>query len=351
MTPFEVLVFAVAFGSNLGLFLYFLLRSCIDALELYEHKKWIVLIYSMAPLFGIDLILSLYYGISSMALTIIVEIVISVLVGLLVGLVVYLCLIIICPCLPHAQQRIIALISSFLMMGLTAVGVALLIHPHVPDIPQQLSVESGGAAILGGLLVFSGVGVLVYLVDKYYRFKKKKREKRTRAAPKSMFDEWKTDIETNGFDVTAPSYTEVPSSERGISFAVESRSLEELKRTGAPSVVDSHIRQEGEKKITLTVEDPGTHNTYNFALYLSPQNYQNENGFEAFKLASVRRCLTANPDIYDLDLVRRLDGRELQTMGIKFWEDLADDETLIATAKFAPPPRAVGKVDGVLDQP
>jgi len=167
-----------------------------------------------------------------------------------------------------------------------------------------------------------------------------------------MFEEWKADIETAGFEVNSPSYTEVPSSDRGISFAMDSRSLEDGKRSGAPSVVDSHVRQEGEKKVTLTIVDPSNNQTYYVTLYLSSQNYQTENGFENFKLAGTRRCLTYNPDIYDLDLVRRPDGREIQTSGLKFWEDLGDDETLLlATAKFAPPPRVGGKADGALDQP
>jgi len=161
-----------------------------------------------------------------------------------------------------------------------------------------------------------------------------------------MFDEWKNDIEKGGFEIAAPSYTEVSSSEQAGSFA------EDGKRSAATSVADSHLRQEGEKKITLTVEDPSLGTVYNFVLYLSPQNYQDDSSYENFKLTSVRRCLSYNPDIFDLEL-RRANGRELQS-GTKFWEDLGDDEICIATAKAAPPPslwRAGGAVDGALDQP
>jgi len=178
MTPFEVLVFAVALGSTLGLFLYFLLRSCIGTFELYEHKKWIILIYTISPLFGLDLVLVLYYGISSMALTLVVGCVMGVLVALLVGLVVYLSLVVICPCLPLAQQHLVGLVSSLFITPLIATAVVLIIKPHIPVTPQQLSLESGGAAILGGLMVFSGVGALTYLGDLYYRHKKEKREKK-----------------------------------------------------------------------------------------------------------------------------------------------------------------------------
>jgi len=203
-----------------------------------------------------------------------------------------------------------------------------MIKPHIPAVPQSLSVETGGAAILGGLMVFSGVGSLAYLGDMYYKHKKEKRDVKTKAPPKSMFEDWEKAIEKEGFEIVPP--------DRGASFMMDSPDvLEDEKRTAARSVADSHIWQEGEKRVTLTVEDPNLGSVYNFTLYLSAQSHQS-NGYQNFKLAGVRRCLTYNPDIIDLEF-RRPNGREVQT-GANFWNELGEDEMFLATAKVAPPP-------------
>jgi len=341
MSPFDALVLAVALGTTVSLSLYFLFRGCIESLELYEHKIWVGLIYSLSPLIGITLILTLYYGIISAALTSAVGYVLAIFVALLVGILSYLILVVICPCLPAVQQNILALVVSIILTPLSAAGIVLLIKPHIPLLSTQLSLESSGAAILGGLMVFSGVGAISYLGDMYYRYKKEKKDAKRREPPKSNVETWEKDIEKHGFEILHP--------DQGNSFFIDRSEKDEKSPVISPVSVDNHIREAGEKKVTLTVEDSGM--VYNFALYLTLQEYQEVGSFEAFKLAGIRRCLTYNPDIYDLE-IRRVDGSAVD--GSNFWDKLGDDEMFLAIAKSAPPPmlrREKGRTDGPLDQP
>jgi len=262
MTPFEVLVFAVSLGSSLGLFLYFVLRSCIHKFTLHEHKK---LIYILSPLFGLDLVLVLYYGISTIALNFIVGCIIAGLVGCLVGLAFYLCLVIFCRCLSLSPKHILALILSLVTTLGTGAGIFFVIKPHIPDNPEGLGVESGGAAILGGLMVFGAVGILAYLGDKIYRFTKrvpsKEQQQQRRQQPPltPTVEDFQKQVEEGGFMLVTP--TEKPSFE-----IAESTPIFEAKSPNY-SLEESQLGRVGDKKIILTVEDQGLGNVY-FIIYI-----------------------------------------------------------------------------------
>jgi len=250
---------------------------------------------------------------------------ISILVACLVGLVLYLSLVIICPCLPSEQQNFLASILSLFFSLLIACGVYFIIRPHIPATPQSLSLEASGAAVLGGLMVFSGVGVVAYLGDKIYRYKKRRKDALTKAPPKSNFDEdWKKELEKSGFSIITP--------EERTSFRMGPQVFgeEKEKQTSSGSNIVMEEKKTEEKKITLTVEDSQLGSVYNFTLTLSSQNYSDDNGFENFKSTAFRRCLTYNPDIITLDF-RRADGSKIITDGKNFWDNVQVDDMLIAT--------------------
>jgi len=328
MTPFEVLVFAVSLGSSLGLFLYFIFRSCINALKLSEHKKLTPFIYVLSPLFGLDLVLVLYYGISTIALTFVVGCILSVLVAFLVGLSFYLSFLIFCQCLSSSAQHIFALCLSTLITSGTAVGIFFVIKPHIPVKPQSLSLESSGAAVLGGLIVFGGVGIFAYLCDKIYRHTKKGKSNPNMPSPQlptKVFENFQKDIEEVGFMIVAP--------EKQQSFEVldPTPTFEEKTRGPGYSLEEIQIGQVGDKRITLTVEDPTVGSVYNFELLLSPQVFKSENGYQRFKSAALAKCLNYNININDLEF-RRYDGRRIQT-DLNFWEDLSNEEMFLALVK------------------
>jgi len=141
----------------------------------------------------------------------------------------------------------------------------------------------------------------------------------------ATLEDFQKEIEKAGFAIVTP--------EARDSFQILDPTpvFEEKIRSLGYSVDESQLGLVGDKKITITVEDPHLGSVYNFTLYLSPQTFQNDSGYQEFKSAAITKCLNYNVNIIDLEF-RRLDGRQIQ-ISTNFWEDLSDDEMFLAIAK------------------
>jgi len=326
MSPQGALVLAVAIGTLFSLFSALLFRECIGHLEMQDRRAWIILLYFTSPLEGAIILLSIYFGIDSAALSEAAAAFIALLIGMLVCVEIFLIFLVLnSPCFPTLGKKLIFTFALALICGpLIAIGIFFLIKPHIPDHARVMTVEEAGAAVLAGLVCFSGVTFIVYLIDQYFQWRKSKRAQKRSNATVGELDNWDDMSEKSPIEPIP-----LPSRDGQPSPVVRDYGSGDVLILGLPP-------KDGEKRITVTVEEESGL-VYNFTFEMSLSDCEKTSVYQTLKTFILRRSYELNPDI-NLTLLKKASTGETLEDTKDLWDNIAVEEEIIATAVSVPPP-------------